>query len=157
MAKPKLTFIDRFLQYVHPEPNTGCWLWAGTWSDSEYGHFWINDGKGGRPHGAHRVAYELFRGPIPEGLELDHLCRVHCCVNPWHLEPVTQQENLRRGLGTLPAISAHTQAAQARTHCRSGHPYTSENTRCTHDGKRQRRICRQCSRIREQRYKRKAG
>lgn len=157
MAKPKLTFIDRFLQYVHPEPNTGCWLWSATWDCSNYGHFWINDNNGGRPYMAHRVAYELFRGPIPEGLELDHLCRVHCCVNPWHLEAVTQQENLIRGLGTLPAIKAHIAAAFLRTHCRSGHQYTSENTNEYHNGKRKRRICRECDRIRARRYRHKAA
>ena len=70
---------------------------------------------------AHRFAYEFFRGPIPEGLELDHLCRVTACVNPWHLEPVTHKVNVLRGVGLL--------ANRARqTHCKLGHPFTPENT-----------------------------
>lgn len=75
-----------------PEPNTGCWLYTNVFNNG-YGQIQIN----GRDTLAHRTAYEYFKGPIPEGLELDHLCRTKACVNPDHLEPVTRSENVRRG------------------------------------------------------------
>ncbi len=74
----------------------------------------------GRSYKAHRVIYEWIKGSIPEGLELDHLCRDRSCVNPWHLEPVTHLENIRRGLGG--------QNSRAKIHCPQGHPYDEENT-----------------------------
>lgn len=91
----------------------GCWPWTGGKGGKrrEYGYISI-DGVG---VGAHRVLYELFVGPIPEGLELDHLCRNPGCVRPSHLEPVTHQENMRRGL-----------RGQA-THCPRGHEYSGDN------------------------------
>src|ERR1019366_4519713 len=88
--------LERFLKFVLPEPNTGCWLWTGGLNRGGYGQFMTPPCTV-----AHRVAYELFVGPIPEGLQLDHLCRVRSCVNPQHLEPVSQQENIRRGLGGM--------------------------------------------------------
>lgn len=93
---------------------TGCWLWAANTSMG-YGQI-IHDG---RQVGAHRVAYEVLVGPIPEGLHIDHLCRVRHCVNPGHLEPVTQKENNRRALLHV----------AAKTHCKRGHEFTPENTR----------------------------
>lgn len=101
-----------------PEPNTGCWLWIGHVDERlGYGRMVID----GKRRVAHRIAYEALVGPIPDGLQLDHLCRVRCCVNPSHLQPVTQQENIRRGQG-IPAMNA------AKTHCPKGHAYSSENT-----------------------------
>lgn len=70
----------------------GCWIWVGAYYPRGYGQFY--DGKGGSS--AHRWSYKQFKGEIPEGLELDHLCRTPCCVNPDHLEPVTHLENMRR-------------------------------------------------------------
>ena len=70
---------------------------------------------------AHRMIYELLVGPIPDGLEIDHLCRNRGCVNPGHMEPVTHRENLMRG-DTVAA------ANPAKTHCIRGHPYDDENT-----------------------------
>lgn len=72
-----------------------CWLWGAAKHEDGYGRAWW----GGRLRPAHRVAYELTVGLIPEGHDLDHLCRVHECVRPDHLEPVTRKENLRRGVG----------------------------------------------------------
>lgn len=73
-----------------------CWLWTGSINNAGYGRISVNN----RPKYAHRVMYELVVGPIPDGLHLDHLCRVRHCVNPDHLEPVTNRENtLGRGLG----------------------------------------------------------
>lgn len=79
----------RFLRFVTVED--GCWRWTGA-TRSGYAAFWL----GGRVVRGHRFAFEQFRGPIAEGLVLDHLCRTLNCVNPWHLEEVTQKENLHR-------------------------------------------------------------
>lgn len=73
---------------------TGCWLWLGIHTDKGYGSYW----DGTRLIAAHRAIYELHRGPIPVGLDLDHLCRNPPCVNPDHLEPVTEATNVQRGL-----------------------------------------------------------
>ena len=80
-----------------------CWVWTGAKNRQGYGSQRL-DGK--RP-GAHRVVYEALVGPIPEGLELDHLCRNPSCVNPDHLEPVTHQENMRRGLSRRVCVKGH--------------------------------------------------
>jgi hypothetical protein len=94
-----------------------CWLWTASQDRYGYGQMKIN-GRRARPH---RFAYELLVGPIPEGLDLDHLCRVRLCVNPYHLEPVTNLENILRGDGIQVRNAA-------KTHCLSGHAFTPENT-----------------------------
>lgn len=81
---------QKFMAHVDKRP-WGCWLWKGSINKATKYGLWR-----GRP--AHRWAYELFKGQIPTGLDLDHLCRVRDCVNPDHLEPVTMQENFKRGL-----------------------------------------------------------
>ena len=107
---------ERFWAKVEPEPNSGCFLWTGFVSPSGYGIF--RERYRGKGTGAHRYAFEATRGPIPNGLNLDHLCRVRSCVNPDHLEPVTHQENVRRGLVSTSAKARH----QARAECVHGHP-----------------------------------
>jgi hypothetical protein len=102
-----------------------CWMWLGPTERGGYGMVTFK----GRGAIAHRVTYELLVGPIPEGLYLDHLCRVRACVNPAHLEPVTQAENNRR-------------AGLAKTHCINGHEYTPENTYRRPRGVRECRTCR---------------
>lgn len=131
----------RFWQKVgggHPNP-TECWLWQGGITGAGYGLI-----AAGAPSSeqlaAHRVAYEIIVGPIPVGLELDHLCRVRHCVNPSHLEPVTHQENLRRS-------DVVTGLRSAKTHCPHGHPYDNANTSVRNG----RRHCRECSRQRARR------
>lgn len=103
----------------------GCWLWTGAVSSTGYGSVGI----AGRTHNAHRVAYESATGPIPAGLQLDHLCRVRRCIRPDHLEPVTPGENTRRGY-----------RAQV-TECPNGHPYDEANTYRKPGGGR---VCRRC-------------
>lgn len=111
-----LNVFERIEQKFIPEPNSGCWLWTGALSTGGYGMI----GNIGGSKYAHRILYEQQFGPIPKGLELDHLCRVRCCVNPAHLEAVTRRENIMRGI----APSAK-QAKQ--THCKNGHPLSGEN------------------------------
>lgn len=107
-----------------------CWWWIGSVNRGGYGQFWLDN----RMRTSHRVAYELAVGPIPDGLQLDHLCRNTACVRPEHLEPVTSRENLMRG-DTLAA------AAARRTHCTKGHPYDEANTYHHPVGERRCRIC----------------
>lgn len=120
-----------------------CWLWVGNINTKGYGMFGLNRGL----VSAHRFAYVLLVGPIPEGLHIDHLCRVRHCVNPDHLEPVTPQENVRRGLhGVL----------RSQTHCVNGHERTVENTYIHLT--RGNPVCRECSRADGRRYlERKRG
>lgn len=116
-----------------------CWMWTAGLSKG-YGQFIVMAGHRGRPILAHRMAWELLRGSVPDGLELDHLCRVRACVNPDHLEPVTSEENIRRGMWG-PVANAR------KTHCAHGHEFTPENTyrppRRPHV-----RQCRECMRLR---------
>lgn len=106
-----------------------CWLWTGKTEDG-YGR-----ARYGSERLAHRVAYLLTRGAIPEGATLDHLCRVRNCVNPDHLEPVTRQENTRRGAGKGMALYV------SATTCRNGHELTPTNL-YVHAGVRHCRACR---------------
>lgn len=114
-------------------------LWLAGVQPAGYGKFWLT----GRSVGAHRFAYVLAYGPIPEGLHIDHLCRVRACVAPDHLEAVTQAENNRRGYG-LTAENIR------KTHCPEGHPYTEVNTYVCSEGKRS---CRKCHAARQRLYK----
>lgn len=93
-----------------------CWLWTGYKQKSGYGQFTIN----GKSYKAHRLVYSLLVGEIPKGKQLDHLCRVRNCVNPEHLEPVTQAENIRRGESPW-AVNGR------KTHCYKGHEFTEDN------------------------------
>lgn len=143
MSELEFAFYERFL----PEPNTGCWLWIGNIdTGTGYGRLWA---PGRRSLLAHRFSYTLHIRQIPRGLQLDHLCRVRSCVSPQHLEPVTIQENLRRGLGTTAATAARVKNALAKTHCKTGHLYSDTNTFIANDGSRG---CRQCHRESQARY-----
>ncbi len=108
-----------------------CWLWIGHVENSGYGAFSWREGALHRKARAHRYAYELVVGPIPAGLEIDHLCRNKLCVRPDHLEPVTRAENIRRAYDARPARAA----------CRRGHVYTEQTTKINANGYRHCLIC----------------
>ena len=114
-----------------------CWLWgARRTKPSGYGTLNI----GGKHTRAHRLAYEHWIGPIPEGLQPDHLCRVRRCCNPWHVEPVTQSVNVLR---SLTALGKQAKPKPVRTHCDCGREYEKIETR-----KGQMKVCRPCARRR---------
>lgn len=141
---------ERFRSKVRVDQETGCWLWTAGTDGRGYGLFWHGRrGSGGKMHRAHRWAYEVLVGPIPDGLELDHLCRVRPCVNPDHLEPVTHLENVRRGI-----LGTDQHPNRLKTHCKQGHPFSPENTRVGRDGKR---ACRTCHRRWLQEWKARAN
>lgn len=125
-----MSAVDRFAEKV-ALTDSGCIEWVASVTNGGYGTF-----HSGGPRGsvvAHRWSYEYHVGPIPDGLYLDHLCRNRLCVNPDHLEPVTQRENLMRS--DSPAA-----LAARRTHCPQGHPYAGDNA-FLDQGKRKCRTC----------------
>jgi len=125
----------RFWRYVEKSDN-GCWLWSGSLNKHGYGQLYAGmvDGHRVPPLLAHRLSYQINTGTIPEGLDLDHLCRVRRCVNPSHLEPVTRRDNLLRGEG-FSAINTK------KDHCPRNHPYDESNTSITKNGWRRCKTC----------------
>lgn len=125
---PKGTSLtERFWSKV--DKSNECWLWTATYGrKTGYGRFGVGNQV---VKDAHVVSYELTYGPIPEGLEIDHKCRVRLCVRPDHLEAVTHSENMWRS----PLFNGN------KTHCVNGHEYTEENT-AIHHGRRE---CRRCN------------
>lgn len=134
--------VERFMAKVRKLPN-GCWEWTDYIKPNGYGNFWWN----GQKRYAHRAAFELFRGAIPTGAEIDHLCHAwdescdldwECphrrCVNPAHLTDATHRENMRRGRGWSGCNAR-------KTHCPQGHEYTPENTKVNNRGQRE---CKKC-------------
>lgn len=121
--------LPRWAPFLGP-----CWIWTASENGHGYGQF---RGAGADPSGnAHRFSYSMLVGSIPDGLHIDHLCRVKLCVNPMHLEPVTVRENLLRGMGWAGEFAR-------RTHCVHGHPFDEANTRYNKSGGR---ACRACHR-----------
>jgi len=117
----------------HEKTIAECWKWLGQINDGGYGIVYWH----GKQVRAHRLSYEAHIGPIPHGLELDHLCRNRSCINPKHLEPVTRLENVRRGVGISVQMSK-------KTHCIRGHLYTAETTRIRSRGNSTTRECITC-------------
>ena len=112
-------------QHSIPEPNSGCWLWMGPVMNAGYGRIYISP----KTYLAHRVSYEAFRGPIPERMQIDHLCECKICVNPEHLSITTFVGNTRRW-------------SARRKVCKNGHELIPENLSLlsTRNGQR----CRLC-------------
>lgn len=136
---------DRFNDKVAKAEPSECWHFTAAIGKHGYGVFHPSKGETVL---AHRFAYEQARGPIPEGLHIDHLCRVRVCVNPWHLEAVTPLENVSRGL-TYRLLNG------MDNKCRNGHEYTPENTYVEPNGYLVR--CRECARERDRQPKRNAA
>lgn len=141
-GRPAPPLRDRIIDGSIPEPNSGCWLWDGKITTRSRG----GDVRGQLSVGdktafAYRASYQAFRGPIPRGLEIDHLCRVPLCVNPAHLEAVTHKVNQERGRGS-------------RTRCKRGHLFDEKNTAVSIiRGRTAVRRCRRCCADRQIGYK----
>lgn len=136
---------------IHPDLIKGrCWQWIGTTTNSgrkgpttwEYGIFGVGPASNHRKYRAHRYAYELLVAPIPNGMQIDHLCKNTLCVNPSHLEPVTNKENTARGR----AAEVNRAIQLAKTHCKRGHPLSGENL-IIYPSTGQ-RVCRTCRNMR---------
>jgi hypothetical protein len=123
--------IERFHQYAEPITESGCWIWTASENGKGYGQFSVK----GIPVKAHVFAYEFYRGAMPIGLMPDHLCRVRCCVNPWHMEAVPNKINVLRG-DSPTAINAR------KTSCIRGHVFDQANTYTY----KSRRYCKSCQR-----------
>ncbi len=124
MGRPALPVAERLISYT--DRSGACWVWTAGRNIHGYGKMSVV----GQQLAAHRVSYEHHVGPIPAGLQLDHLCRNRACINPDHLEPVTERENILRGVSPA-AINAR------KTTCLRGHPFD----RLTPDGRRRCRTC----------------
>lgn len=142
--------MARFLKKVIPEPNSGCWLWIGSCNDDGYATFGVD----GVVVSGHVFIYTAAHGRVTKGRELDHLCRVRCCVNLLHLEAVTKSVNQKRGLaatsyGAALRIAAKRRRASTRTHCKYGHEFTVDNTIYRGFSK----TCRRCLAVKCKRYR----
>jgi hypothetical protein len=132
---PRTPAVELVMRRVIKAPS-GCWIITGHSTENGYGEVCAILTPGERPTTlrAHRVTYEAFVGPIPEGLVIDHLCRRRRCVNPLHLQAVLPLENWRRG-------SCVTRRNASKTRCIHGHPFTPENTMADSRGRRKCRAC----------------
>ena len=137
--------IQRFLEKINVSDNiyqgTPCWDWTACKDKDGYGSFSVN----GKSIRSHKFSYELYNGEIPKGLQLDHLCRNRDCINPIHLEPVTAQENIKRGLSGK--INNYN---KQKTHCPQGHKYNIQNT--YRDLSRNNRHCIICTKTKQKKY-----
>ena len=134
----KTSFMERFWSRV--EKTDSCWNWTGGKLTNGYGYL-LGPSDGRKL--AHRFVYEQLVGPIPEELQIDHLCRNRVCVNPEHLEPTTQRINILRGMSPT-AVNAW------KTECILGHPFAGANLYMRPDGGG--RVCRTCHTLRRERY-----
>ncbi len=125
----RLMITQRFLNHISILPS-GCWQWMGYVDRDGYGRFRCKQALG------HRYVYEETYGGIPNGLEIDHLCRNRACVNPQHLETVTHEVNVKRG-----NYSQNGEMNRCKTHCPQGHPLDAKNTYHDKNGYRHCRLC----------------
>ena len=133
--------IQNFERKIKIEPLTFCWEWTACKFRQGYGLFHFN----GKDGSAHRFAYEYWKGKIPAGLEIDHLCNNKKCVNPSHLEAVTHAEHMRRVIIPKGIYSREGK----KTHCPQGHEYNEKNTFFRKSG----RQCKICAKIHQNRRK----
>lgn len=131
---PKYRGLLEYIYKYSKQSRSGCWLWLGGIGPGGYG----TASWGGKTQRAHRLSYAAFKGNIPDGLCLDHLCRVRSCINPQHLEAVTYAVNSSRGIGPS-AIN------QRKTHCKNGHLFPPANSA-------RRRICLPCQKVLARRW-----
>lgn len=135
--------FDRFLEKFKVDLKTGCWIWTGSKSNQKgtqggYGNIFLYKTKQTNKTVkmlAHRFSYMMFVGPIPDDKEIDHICRVHICVNPAHLRTVSRRENLLLG----ETFAAH---HASKRKCKYGHPFSPENIWYDKNGSRQCKTCR---------------
>lgn len=145
MAKKLVPDIERLARYLKHDVKTGCWVWIGRLDKDGYaGQFKIGSRADGtrRLVRVHRFVYAVLVEPIPEGFVIDHLCRNRACQNPFHMEPVTPEENTRRG------------ERATKTHCHRGHLLAGENLRRSSSGAR---VCRTCFREYQATYQKANG
>lgn len=145
-AEPLASRLRRRISKNSAVSASGCWEWRKSVDSDGYGRTDLSKGALRRTCQAHRVSYAVYRGPIPDGLTIDHLCRNRRCVNPDHLEAVSGRENTLRGDGPS-AIHAK------KTHCHNGHEFDAENT-YVRNGRRNCRTCHRASVARYQALKR---
>lgn len=140
------TIEHSFWDKVNKEGKNNCWIWTACCTPQGYGQYRIpgNPSSNSMAY-SHRFIYEKIKGSIPEGLQIDHLCRVRHCVNPDHLEAVTSRENTLRG-NSFSALNAK------KIHCPQGHPYSGSNLYTTPAGDRR---CRTCGRNQARAYKKR--
>ncbi len=125
---PQNTIRDLLLFYTNKKDHLPCWLWTGSIQNNGYGKVTVNY----KTRLIHRYAYEELKGSIPEGYEIDHLCRNKLCINPEHLEAVPGKVNRKR-------------QGEAKTHCVEGHELFGDNLYVTPDGRRNCKACRRIS------------
>ena len=134
MVRPATDPTIRFFKHVDKTSSSiGCWLWTGFIRPNGYAAFRLG-GRDGKHEGVHRYSYQLYKGLIPHGFHIDHLCSVRHCVNPDHLEAVTPKENNQRS-------NSPSSNNGRKTHCPQGHPYKGEHLYIAKDG---RRYCMTC-------------
>lgn len=149
-APPRTVFDEDFIRdRIMIDPNSGCWLWEKALING-YGVFTIRRGEKKTTKQAHRASYEHFVGPIPEGYQVDHLCKVTYCCNPKHLEAVTPRENVLRSDNYI-AVNTR------KTHCVNGHELSGHNLVMRHINRTARgptveRGCRACHNATQKRF-----
>ena len=124
--------LEKLMQRVEPVTESGCWIWLGSVTEKGYGRVCF----GGKYRKAHRLFYESTFGEIRKGLVIDHICRVRCCVNPHHMQPVSNEENVSRGY-SFSALKSR------QTHCKYGHVLDGDNI-YRPKSRPTRRLCRAC-------------
>lgn len=140
MARPGPKTDAEYLEKYSMALQNGCIQWTASKTPTGYGHGFRRSPVFGTIYQPYKLAYLIKHGSVPEGLEIDHLCRNRACVNADHLEAVTHSENMRRG-------DKSNNYERNKTHCPQGHPYSGENLMVEKNGKRKCRACRKHQRM----------